>query len=109
MSSINQKLDYLLATKYKIKDAIEQKDTAVDLDGVPFRDYPNYIRGLALRTGELFAFELSDDGNLICYSNFETIGTVPYSLDDDGNLLFNKNDEDTGVYQINNEMLEVTF
>lgn len=109
MSSVTDKLLYLQQTKSLIKDAIENKEPTINLDNSTFREYVDAINSLIVGTGQLFAFELSEDGNLICCTNYNGNVSVPYSLDEDGNLVFDKDNEDIGIYQIIDQMLEVEF
>lgn len=109
MSSVTDKLLYLKQTKSLIKDAIENKEPTINLDNSTFREYVDAINGLVVGNGQLFAFELSEDGNLICCTNYDGNISVPYSLDEDGNLVFDKDNEDIGIYQIIDQMLEVEF
>ena len=87
MSSVTDKLLYLQQTKSLIKDAIENKSSSIDLSDSTFREYVDAINGLVVGTGQLFAFELDEDGNLICCTNYDGNISVPYSLDEDGNLI----------------------
>lgn len=109
MSSVTDKLLYLQQTKSLIKDAIENKEPNINLDNSTFREYVDAINSLVVGNGQLFAFELSEDGNLICCTNYDGNISVPYSLDEDGNLVFDKDNEDIGIYQIIDQMLEVEF
>lgn len=109
MSSVTDKLLYLQQTKSLIKDAIENKEPNINLDNSTFREYVDAINSLVVGNGQLFAFELDEDGNLICCTNYGGNISVPYSLDEDGNLVFDKDNEDIGIYQIIDQMLEVEF
>ena len=109
MSSVTDKLLYLQQTKSLIKDAIENKEPNINLDNSTFREYVDAINSLVVGTGQLFAFELDENGNLICCTNYDGNISVPYYLDEEGNLIFDKDNDDIGLYQIINEMLEVEF
>lgn len=56
----------------------------------------------------LYFIETAESGNLECVNNYEQFLYVPYALDENGNFIVIQDDDDTAVYNINENMeLEV--
>ncbi len=56
----------------------------------------------------LYFIETTESGNLECVNNYEQFLYVPYALDENGNFIVIQDDDDTAVYNINENMeLEV--